>query len=207
MPRVRIHFRKTGDLRWISHRDLVRTMERMFRRGGWELKMSEGFHPKPKLNFPSALAVGIEGGDEWMEVDLDQLDPAADLAGPLRSLAPAGLEILSALPLADGTAKPQLERSTYEIPIPEDRQAAIRQAIAELLQRSELPVPRAGRARPVDVRGGIEQLELVDGKLRMVLAASRQASVRPRDVLEILQLTDLEQAGYFVTRTSVELTT
>ena len=56
--RIRIRFRKIDDVRQISHLDLIRTMERLFRRAGLQLGMSEGFHPKPRMSFPSALNVG-----------------------------------------------------------------------------------------------------------------------------------------------------
>ena len=42
--RVQIRFRKHDDLRFIGHRDLLRTLERLFRRAGLKLRMSEGFH-------------------------------------------------------------------------------------------------------------------------------------------------------------------
>jgi radical SAM-linked protein len=64
--RVRIRFTKQDDLRWIGHRDLMRVWERLFRRAGVALSMTEGFHPKPRINFPSALAVGIAGMDELL---------------------------------------------------------------------------------------------------------------------------------------------
>ena len=59
--RVRIRFRKSGDLRLIGHRDLVRAWERAFRRAALPLGMSEGFHPKPRMSIPAALGLGIEG--------------------------------------------------------------------------------------------------------------------------------------------------
>ena len=100
--RVRIRFGKLGDLRLIGHRDLMRTWERLFRRAGVTLCMTEGFHPKPKMMFPSALAVGIEGTDESLEIELpDEHDPAA-LATLLRSQAPPGLVIHGAEPLEGG---------------------------------------------------------------------------------------------------------
>ena len=79
--RLRIRFRKEGDLRWISHRDLVRTVERLCRRAELALRMSEGFHPKPKMSFPSALALGIEGRGEVMELELvEPVEPQQLLA-------------------------------------------------------------------------------------------------------------------------------
>jgi hypothetical protein len=59
-------------------------MERLFRRAGLRLGMSEGFHPKPRLSFPSALAVGIEGLDEVMELELAQTYSADELLPPDR---------------------------------------------------------------------------------------------------------------------------
>ena len=34
---------------------------------GQRESMSEGFHPKARMSFPSALALGIQGADEVME--------------------------------------------------------------------------------------------------------------------------------------------
>ncbi len=65
--KLRIRFRKTGDLRLISHRDLARAFERLFRRADLPLAMSQGFHPHARINFPSALALGIQGEDEVVE--------------------------------------------------------------------------------------------------------------------------------------------
>ncbi len=88
--RFRLRFRKREDLRWISHHDLVRTVERWLRRAGLPLRRSEGFHPKPKLSFPSALALGIAALDEVMEFELTEAGrrrPPAPAPGPHR---PAG---------------------------------------------------------------------------------------------------------------------
>jgi hypothetical protein len=86
--RVRVRFRKQGDLRWISHRDLVRVFERMMRRAGLRLGMSEGFIPKARMTFPSALALGVEGLDEVMEFELAEPLGAEELAQRLADQAP-----------------------------------------------------------------------------------------------------------------------
>ena len=68
--RLRIRFTKCGDVRWISHRDLARVWERLLRRAGLQLAFSQGFHPKPRISFPSALALGIEALDEVVELEV-----------------------------------------------------------------------------------------------------------------------------------------
>ena len=40
-----------GELRFLSHLDLVRTFERALRRAHIPVALTEGFHPKPKLSF------------------------------------------------------------------------------------------------------------------------------------------------------------
>ena len=68
--RIRVRFEKSGTLRYIGHRDLMRLLERLFRRAGVVPAMSEGFHPKPRVSFPLALAVGIEGRAELFELEI-----------------------------------------------------------------------------------------------------------------------------------------
>jgi len=89
--RVRMRFCKQGDLRLIGHRDLMRCLERLFRRAGLPLAMSQGFHPKPRMTFPSALALGIEGVDEVLELELTESPPAEELLQRLTPHAPPGL--------------------------------------------------------------------------------------------------------------------
>ena len=55
MDKMRLRFEKTGRAIYISHLDMMRTMQRVFARAGLELKYSEGFNPH---HSPAAL-----GGD------------------------------------------------------------------------------------------------------------------------------------------------
>lgn len=205
--RIRIRFSKTGDLRLISHRDLVRVWERLFRRAELPLSMSEGFHPKAKLNFPSALGLGIAGLDEVMEVEIAEEADVEQLRRRLEPLCPPGLEILEVTAPPQGSRKPNVVSMTYEVLVPEDRREAAAEAARELMGRPELLIERPGRSEPIDVRAELDSLELEPqrGVLRMKLMASRQASARPREVLEAVGLGDLERQGSHLQRTHVEL--
>ena len=119
--RIRIRFRKEDDLRWIGHRDLLRAFERLFRRARLPLAMSEGFHPKPQMSFPSALAVGIRGLDEVMEVRLAQEMTAESVEDRLAAHVPAGLVLTDVSVVEPQQKKPQVVSMTYEMPIPQER--------------------------------------------------------------------------------------
>lgn len=202
--RVRIRFRKQGDLRWIGHRDLARALERVFRRAGVALAMSQGYHPKPRMSFPSALAVGIEGLEEVMEVELAEALPADSLAARLNAHAPPGLEFTSAEGLPPQARKARLSRAAYEIAVPADRQAEATHRIEQLLAA---PPGLLGSERDPEarLRASIEELCLSGGVLRMRLRADPPGCAGPRDVLAALGLEDLLQQGATLVRSRVEL--
>ncbi|MCC7085789.1 MAG: DUF2344 domain-containing protein [Pirellulales bacterium] len=204
--RVRIRFSKQDDLRWISHRDLMRLWERLFRRAGVALSMTEGFHPKPRLNFPSALAVGIAGADEMLEVDLAEDHTADSLRSALAPELPPGMVIGDIEVLSAPDRKAQAKRVTFEFPIPTDRRAALAARLLEVWQSEALPIEREGRKAPLDLRPLISELSLTDdGNLHVQLIVDRTGSARPREVLAALGVSDLEYEGCFLTRTKVEI--
>ena len=58
MDKLRLRFEKTGRAVYISHLDLMATMQRAFSRAGLELKYSEGFNPHPLISILLPLSVG-----------------------------------------------------------------------------------------------------------------------------------------------------
>ncbi len=203
--RVRIRFRKEGDLRLISHRDLVRTFERLFRRAGLRLSMSEGFHPKARMSYPSALALGVEGLDEVMEFELAEHVQAGDLLGRLSCQAPPGLTVFDVRLLESGEGKAHVCRATYTIPVPKSHHESLAERIRQFTEQSSYLIRRDGRSEPVDLKAGVDHLDFSDAKLQFRLHMDRQCNVRPREVLEALELADMENDGYYLTRTEVEL--
>ena len=77
--KVRIRFRKSGDLRLLSHHDLMRTFERMLRRAALPFRHSQGFHPNPRLVFALSLPLGVVGCEEVVELELDEVLPPDEM--------------------------------------------------------------------------------------------------------------------------------
>jgi radical SAM-linked protein len=205
--RVRIRFCKQGDLRLVGHRDLARLLQRLFRRAALALAMSEGFHPKPRMSFPSALAVGIEGLDEVMEVELARAYNADDLLARLRAHATPGLDFRSVDVLAQGPKKQKARVGsvTYRIAIPAARRADATAQIEQLLDRPACSIARAGRDEPVALGEFLEALALDEGVLSMRFRVTQRAGPGPRDLLAALGLDDLERRGECLRRTAVEV--
>src|SRR5947209_20325208 len=96
--KVRLRFRKTGELRLVSHHDLMRCFERMLRRADVPFQSTQGFNPRPRLVFALSLPLGIVGNDEIADLELTHDVAPEELQSRLARQAPAGLEILSVLP-------------------------------------------------------------------------------------------------------------
>ena len=67
---MRFKFKKVGKLQYISHLDLVRTMNKILVRSKLPLWYTEGFNPKPKMVFAAPLSIGAESYCEFMDVRL-----------------------------------------------------------------------------------------------------------------------------------------
>jgi len=180
-------------------------MERLFRRAGLPLGMSEGFHPKPRMSFPSALAVGIEGRDEVMELELAESCTVEELSERLRAHALPGLEFHTLAILPPGTPKAKLRSGTYQLPIPADRQTELAGRITQLVNAASWPIERPRGRSSLDLRRFLDEVTLADGVLRMRLRIAPQGSAGPRDVLAVLGLADLAPQGSYLPRTTVEL--
>jgi radical SAM-linked protein len=205
--RVRIRFSKRGDLRLISHRDLLRTWERLFRRAQIRLCQTEGFHPKPKMMFPSALAVGIEGLVEVLEIELPRPYAADEFARAITPHLPPGLALVGVEVLGENARKARVRSVAFEVDVPLDRQSAVAERIESLMTQSSLEIKREGRTKPLDLRPLIEELRLDEGTLVMRLRVDGDGSARPRELLAALGLDDVESLGLVIRRTVVELQT
>lgn len=67
----RMLLEKTGRAIWMSHLDLMRLMQRAFRRAGVVLHHSQGFTPHAYVSMLLPLSVGTESVCEIMEYELD----------------------------------------------------------------------------------------------------------------------------------------
>ena len=206
-PKVRLRFAKRGDLRLVSHHDLMRCLERMARRAELPLAQSQGFNPRPKIAFTLALALGIEGHHEVVEMELAEPMEPPEVLRRLAAVSPAGLEWLDAE--APGPGRPaQAEAVRYALSIPADRRDDARSALADFLARDSWPYTRhrPDRTVEIDLRPFLLEANLEpDGILRFRLKMSPSGSARPEEVIEALGLRDLLGLGAVLARTEVEL--
>jgi len=203
--KVRIRFRKTGDLRLISHHDLMRCCERMLRRAALPFHSTSGFNPKPRLIFAMPLPLGISGSQEIVELELDQELPLEEVQAALIRQAPPGLEIL-AVERIDRKTTAHVRRATYRIALERNSDQALAERIQALLAAETCWIERERpQHKRLNARPFVSDIRLEPGALEMELVVTPNGTVRPDEVMKLLGLDDLLEAGVFVERTKLEL--
>lgn len=94
--KLRIRFTKTGRAIYISHLDLMQTMQRAFSRAGYALKYSEGYNPHPLISIALPLSVGTGSLCELMDFRLREEADLSELPARLTVALPEGIEVLEA---------------------------------------------------------------------------------------------------------------
>ena len=99
MPeKLRLRFSKTGRAVYLSHLDLMRTMQRAFLRAGYPLKYSEGFNPHPQISILLPLSVGCASVCELMDFQLVEDVDLSALPERLTAVMPEGIAAQEAYP-------------------------------------------------------------------------------------------------------------
>ena len=94
MDKLRLRFSKTGRAIYISHLDLMRTMQRSFVRAGYRLGYSEGFNPHAAISIALPLSVGTASLCELMDFKVDGEPDLAGMPERLTAKMPEGLRAL-----------------------------------------------------------------------------------------------------------------
>lgn len=92
---LRAAFEKSGRAVFISHLDLLRTMQRAIKRSRLPVWYSQGFNPRIYLNFPLALSLGVVGRREFMDFAVTEEVDFEKARDALNGSMPEGLRILN----------------------------------------------------------------------------------------------------------------
>ncbi len=208
MQRLRLRYAKRGRLRFSSHRDFQRALERALRRSAVPMAYSAGFHPHPKVSYANAAPTGTASEAEYVELSVARrIDPEA-LREALDASLPRGLDVLQVVEAAPGALADRLEASDWEIVLPGVGPAELARALATFSALEHVQVQRLMKTgmRTFDARGPVVLAEVVDpadarseagrasaslqGDCAILHAVVRHTTpaVRPDDVLAALRV-------------------
>jgi radical SAM-linked protein len=89
--RIRLTYSKRGPLCLISHLDLVKVLLSIVKRSGIPVVFTQGFNPKPKVQYGPPLTLGFESEGEMMDIFLTHQCPVMDVLRLFQKQSPPGL--------------------------------------------------------------------------------------------------------------------
>jgi radical SAM-linked protein len=160
VQKLRVRYAKRGRLRFTSHRDIQRSLERALRRSDIPMAYSAGFSPHPKVSYAGAAPTGTASEAEYLEISVTvRCDPGA-VREALDESMPAGLDVLEVVEAAPGNLAERLQASTWRIELPGVADPVAQAAVATFLAATEVPVQRMMKngLRTFDTRSAVHTL-------------------------------------------------
>ncbi len=190
---LRFKFKKVGNLQYISHLDLVRTMNKIIVRAKLPLWYTEGFNPKPKMVFAAPLSVGTESVTEFVDIRLsERIDPELALKLINQNMTDEMQALACYYPERKLT---ELKWLSYSIAITtENASENIASACEAALTSDTVFVDKKtknGDMKTVDIRPLIKSASAVfsDGVIRIscVLSADQSCFLNPEYIIDVLK--------------------
>ena len=197
--RLRIRFGKHGPLRFVGHLDLSKTWERVLRRAEIPLEYSQGFNPRPRMQFAAALPVGATSESEYLDIWLTQRLSGSlrdDWVPKLQACSPSGLVVytLAEVPIGQAALPTLVTESEYVVTLLDDSIGPdeLRARARHLLSQAE--ILRVRNQKTYDLRPLIVDLSL-DGAGNLIarLVTGDRGNGRADELLDALGL-DMAQA-------------
>lgn len=165
MNKIRVEYAKTGPAKFLSHLDLLRSFSRAFRRAHLPIAYTEGYNPHLKIYPGPALATGIEGLHEYLDLELAEPISSQEFKEQLKSRLIEGLflrrtELLP--PLAKSLSK-AINCSWFRFSYLNNKEP-LQNIVATWENSAEWPYQRPRDGKIFNLKTGIIEMRVVPQK-------------------------------------------
>lgn len=213
--RVRLRWAKGPEVRFISHLDVMRTLERTIRRAELPVAYSEGFHPHMKLAFGPPLPLGFVSDDEYLDLQLTEPYTPA-LFARLSEQLPPGFTVKNGRSILNKTfsLSQVINAARYAVDftgdVPPERTDGWPEKITDILAARSWEITRrqTERTSEVDIRPHIYDLKwekrAETTRINMLVGLGTGGYAKPQEILRFgLGLSEEEIAGLVIRRTNL----
>lgn len=189
MQEIRIRFFKTGRAKYISHLDLVRFFGRAFKRAGIPLWYTEGFNPRPYMNFSMPLTLGAEGLNEAVDIRLIEDMDFDEIIRRMREVMPEDIGITSISEPKYKMTEIAESQYLFEItPALEDADE-VYENLVKVMQMPELNIEKMGKKgrtkvlKTINIAEHKKDVSITPGEtisMRVTLPSANQFGINPR---------------------------
>ena len=185
----RIRFARSEPAIWLAHLDMMRTFERSIRRARLPVAWSQGYNPRPHLEFALPIGVGLATEDDYVDILMTEPIDESDLLKQLNQNLPAGLQGLEAkvIPVEGASLMSLITMAEYQL----DGLGLAAAAGKILAMETGQPWPATknskGKQIEVDVRPLLLHLTVVsDNCLVVRVKAGSRENLRPDLLLHVM---------------------
>ena len=166
----RLFFNKYEEMKYISHLDLLRFMDRILRKSGIPVKYSQGFHPRPKISLGNPISLGTDAFNEAMDIELREDMTNEELFKRLNNKCVIGFEFTKVMDIDGKTSiAEEYKEMKFEIQGP----GSSLEKIENLLGQDEiiLTKEKKGKIESKDLKPSIKKYEIdkENNKITMIL--------------------------------------
>ncbi len=198
VQRLIVRYAKRSRMRFASHRDIARAVERAVRKARVPIAYSAGFTPHPKISYAGAAPTGTASEAEYLELSLTAVCVGSEVRDQLDAALPDGIDVIDVTEEDGSLGAMTFEASLWDVVLPgigPDEAAA---AVETFLASDGVQVERLtskgirrmdARAAVVSMQAGWRAAAARNAGyaiLRMVVQQLTPA-VRPDDILTALR--------------------
>ena len=160
VQRLTIRYAKRGRMRFASHRDVARAIERGVRRAGLPVAYSAGFSPHPRISYSGGAPTGAASEAEYLEIAVTSQCEPDDICRRLDAALPDGIDVIEVVEAAGKSGAAQLEASEWEVIWPGVPASAAASAVRKFLDSPSVEVERLTNkgTRTLDARAAVLSL-------------------------------------------------
>lgn len=174
--RLRMRFSKTGQIRYLSHLELINLFTRAVQRADVPILYSQGFHPHPRFSFGTATSVGVESQAEYIDLFIGRME-ADEARQRLNSVLPEGMVILESVEvdLKAPSLSPLIAATRYLVTLPDyDPDTLSKQCVQFMAHSSWILVrEKKGQQQTIDLRQETRQLSASGTTLEAIIGRGK----------------------------------
>ncbi|WP_392486883.1 TIGR03936 family radical SAM-associated protein [Haloimpatiens sp. FM7315] len=155
---------KEDEIKFISHLDFLRTLQRIIRRTDLKAEYSKGFNPHLALSIAQPLSVGVFSSAEYCDVYFEDEVDENEIKNKLMGVTPRGVKILDVVKaLEDKKLPPSMalvEAASHIISIPFEKTLNLEAEFKKLLSSKEWNIIKKSKKgdREVNIKPLIKKI-------------------------------------------------
>ncbi len=185
----RITYTKGELVKYISHLDFLRCVNRSFKRGKIPVKYSNGFNPHVLLNIALPCPVGVSSVCELLDIELYEEMNTSQIKEKLSKALPVGIEVINAVKRENLPDFFEISSALYSVEFKSDKEIDI----SKFVDEPEFIIEKKSKRgmKEVNIKDFVRKMEVTkaDGTsyaMNMVIDAGSKSNLKPELLLNAM---------------------